>query len=524
MVRLADMEKQKDLSDLAYSCQQTLSLIEGLQAQITNPETGRLPNDLSDIPHLIQALKDELGQSADVSFRKLGYKSLPQSQLIYISELADANQIAQDVLKPLSTIEQAVSEAIDSGPTCLTDLIEQSVLTLSVSQLTTRQSLEDALLRGQTIVVFEGFKGAYACSTASPKTRSVGKTSVENVLRGPLDAFTEAMSTNLSLIRERVRDPQFRVQYLTVGRGTETQVVVASIAGRVNPSMLARVIEQISAVDVDAIVDSGQLAQLMHPGWLHIFPLSIATERPDRVVMGLFDGRVAVIVDTSPFVVLLPSLYVDFFQAMEDLYMPWIPAAVMRLLRLVADHVAVLAPAGYICVTAFNPGIMVPQFELVLASSRALVPYSPLVEMLLVLALTDVLIEATIRSPKVVGNAVPIVGGIIIGDVLVKTHLASEVALVIGALAAITQFTAAEPSIQTIERANKYWFVLWSGYLGFMGFMIATVLELGYMSVIESVGVPYLSPISPLRWRELFNSKLVLPPKWRPRRGTKGNF
>jgi hypothetical protein len=234
--------------------------------------------------------------------------------------------------------------------------------------------------------------------------------------------------------------------------------------------------------------------------------------------MALFDGRVVVVVDTSPFVLILPSVYVDFFQAMEDLYVPWVPATGLRILRLASNHVAALAPALYVAVASFNPGILTPPFELVLASSRALVPFSPLVEAILVLVLTDILIEAAIRSPKVVGNAVPIVGGIIIGDVLTKTHLASEVMLVAGALAAITQFTAAEPSISTVERLNKYWFLIWAGYLGIFGLMIATILELAYMANLKSVGTPYFSPMAPFQWREALNAKFALPPRWRPRK------
>ncbi len=517
--QLSNKAKEHLLQGLELDCQTVQADMEDLTSLIHDPDAPWVKSQVPTVETLYHAFMDSAGLSDDVASRPWWFPGGTKAWIVNITGMASSSKVVEVLLNPLSREAKIIEETlIHQDGSTLTELLQSILPATQVTPTADLAEVSYGIASGQSGLFIEGVTIAYLIDTAGPKERPVGKTSVENVLRGPLDAFNENIDTSVALLRRRVHEPSFRIKILRVGTGTKTRVAVCSIGSRVKPEVLGQVELAISKIDVDAITDSGQLGQLMNPGWLHVFPLAISTERPDRAVMALFDGRVVVVVDTSPFVLILPSVYVDFFQAMEDLYVPWVPATGLRILRLVADHIAALAPALYVAVASFNPGILTPPFELVMASARALVPFSPLVEAILVLVLTDILIEAAIRSPKVVGNAVPIVGGIIIGDVLTKTHLASEVMLVAGALAAITQFTAAEPSISTVERLNKYWFLIWAGFLGFFGLMIATVLELAYMANLKSVGTPYFSPVAPFQWREALNAKLALPPRWRPRK------
>ncbi len=516
---LSDKEKNVLLHELELDCETVQAGVQDLIGIIHGPQMAWVKNQVPELDTLYHALMNSVGLSDDVSSRPWFFPQGTKARIVTITGMASNSEVVAVLLNPLSRGGDVIEKVLHEGSAAqLTETLQNLLTATAVIPSMDLAQVAYAISSGQSGLFIEGVDMAYLIATAGPKDRPVGKTSVENILRGPLDAFNENIDTSVALLRRRVHDSAFRVKIYQVGTGTQTRVGVCSIGSRVKPAVLAQIELAVKEIHVDAITDSGQLAQLMNPGWLHAFPLAISTERPDRATMALFDGRVVLVVDTSPFVIILPSVYVDFFQAMEDRYVPWIPAAGVRILRLVADHIAALAPALYVVVASFNPGILTPPFELVMASARALVPYSPLVEAILVLVLTDILIEATIRSPKVVGNAVPIVGGIIIGDVLTKTHLASEVMLVVGALAAITQFTAAEPSISTFERLNKYWFLIWAGFLGFYGLMIATALELAYLANLESAGTPYFSPIAPFQWREALDATFILPPRWRPRK------
>lgn len=456
--KLSNKAKEQLLHGLELDCQTIRAEVEDLTSMVHDPTAPWVKSQVPEVQTLYHALMDSVGLSDDVASRPWWFPGGTKAWIVTITGMASSSKVVEVLLNPLSREAKVIEKTlIHENSSTLTGLLQSLLPATQVTATTDLAELSYGIASGQSgFFIVEGVKMAYLIDTAGPKERPVGNTSVENVLRGPLDAFNENIDTSVALLRRRVHDPGFRIKIFKVGTDTQTRVAVCSIGSRVKPEVLGQVELAIRNIHVDAITDSGQLGQLMNPGWLHVFPLAISTERPDRAAVALFDGRVVVVVDTSPFVLILPSVYVDFFQAMEDLYVPWVPATGLRILRLASNHVAALAPALYVAVASFNPGILTPPFELVLASSRALVPFSPLVEAILVLVLTDILIEAAIRSPKVVGNAVPIVGGIIIGDVLTKIHLASEVMLVAGALAAITQFTAAEPSISTVERLNKY--------------------------------------------------------------------
>lgn len=512
----APVETRALVNDVQDRCTRLQAHLDAALARVANP--GRAASQPAwEYQPVLERLKASLGVSQDVIFRPFQTPDHRSVTVIYIAGLVNEQELGEWAIGPLLNV--AIPPDLPSLDKALGQLLKAPALTA----VQTAEQAAHAVLAGSAVVMVDGFGEGAALPVQGAEQRPVGKTSVENVLRGPLDAFTEALDVNTALIRLRVQDPCCQVEYHTVGQATQTRVALLAVQGRVDPDILDRVRYMVDHVSMDIVTDSGELVQHMAPGWLHIWPIAVATERPDRVVQALYDGRVVLVVDTSPFAVILPSLYVDFYRAMEDLYLPWVPSTFIRLLRLFSDHAAALLPALYVCLASYNPAILTPPFMQALASTRSMVPYSPLVEALLVLILTDILIEATVRSPKVVGNAVPIVGGIIIGDVLAKTHLAGSVMLVAGALAALSQFTAAEPSIQVVERANKYWFLVWAGVLGFYGLMIATAVELLYLATLDSAGTPYFSPVAPFKLREALNSKFVLPPQWRPKKATLAN-
>ena len=506
--------RQNTVQSLASECQLLLAEIDALEASWTHPDNLLMPANLSDMKASLAQLHAVLGQNQDLIVRKLEVSG-KKVALVFLNDMADERLLRSDILAPLQSHPPALT-----GSTSLLNVMQNTLHAPNLKGSKDFSKLVSSLLNGDSLILVEGHSQALIVSSSGVKERSPGTTSVENVLRGPQEAFTEKISYNLGLLRVRVKDPGLEIQYRMVGRGSLTKVAICSLPGRVDVDILKHVVSSVEAVATDYITDSGELLEYLHPGIFHIFPLAVSTERPDRAERALFDGRVVVIVDNSPFVLLLPSVYVDFFRSPEDYYIPWVPATGLRWLRLFADHLAALLPAIYVCIASFNPGALTPSFMLTLASSRTLVPYSPMLEILLVMVLGDLLVESSIRSPKVVGNAIPIVGGIVIGDVLVSTHLAGDVALVAGALATVANFTVTEPTMQQLMRIQKYWYLLWAAFLGFLGLMVGTTLQLAYMASLDSMGVAYFSPVAPFHLLEAINAKMVLPPRWWPDRAS----
>lgn len=506
------------LRELAARAETALAEIAALEGSVANPDALTSPKLATDLDGALAAIQDGIGASQDVTVRRLTLSGSVRAAIVFIEDLADLTLVQQAVLARLLDGAPRLD-----GATSLVSALEPVLTVPSLASADTIPAMIQAVLAGNTLILVAGFRSAVAVDSQNAKQRSPGRTSVENVLRGPQVAFTEKLTYNLGLLRVRVKDPGLRITYRHVGRASGTEIALCALAGRVHPDLEGRVLSAIESVSTDTVTDSGELSQHLNRGWFHVFPLAISTERPDQAERALYDGRVLIFVQNSPFALILPSVYVDFFRTPEDYYIPWVAATALRWLRLFSDHLAVLLPGLYICIALFNPGTLTPPFMLALAASRTLVPYSPVLEVFMVSALGDILVEASIRSPKVVGSAIPIVGGIVIGDVLIKTHLAGDVALVAASLATVAQFTATDPTIQQILRIQKYWYIAWAAYLGFFGLMIAVTLQLLYMATIDSVGVPYFYPVAPFKFREALDAKFVLPPRLRPHRATRSD-
>ena len=410
-------------------------------------------------------------------------------------------------------------------------LFEEAIAIGELNQIDTYEEGEAAVLLGDTVLFMDGCDYGLVASTKGWPTRGVPTAETEVVVQGPKDAFLEAGSQNIVLIRRRIRDHALKVKRMKVGTHTQTDMAVLYIKGLVREDILANTIQRLKDIKIEGILDSGMAEQLMEKSWFSPFPQIQLTERPDKASAALLEGRIVIVVDNTPFVLLIPVTMNQLFQAAEDYYERWEIVSLIRLLRFGAAILAVGLPGFFVALTIWRPNMLPAALAIKIAQSRAGVPLGAALEVLVMEIAFELLREAGIRLPSPVSSTIGIVGGIIIGQAAVDAGILSPFVIIVGALTGICTFVIPNNGLVSGLRISKYIVLLFSALFGIFGFWVGMFFILLHLSGLESFGVPYLYPFcsaSANGYRDLKDSIFRLPTfflRKRPifaRRGVKG--
>lgn len=401
-----------------------------------------------------------------------------------------------------STIEDAIMTNImnrctitpSKGENNLKRLMEEVIAVGECKEITKRQGVVDAVLLGDTVLFMEGNATGLQVSTKGFPTRGVSEAKTEVVVQGPKDAFTEVMSTNVVLIRRRIRDPKLKVRRKKIGTRSKTDVAVMYLEDVVSPALVERVMAQLEGISIDGILDSGYIEQFLEKRINSPFPQLQMTERPDKAVSAILEGRVVMVVDNTPFVVMAPTTLNVFFQAAEDYYDRWQIMSFVRALRYVAAFIAMTLPGLYIALTAYHPSMLPTTLALKIAETRQNIPFPVVGEIILMEVAFELLREAGIRLPSPVSSTIGIVGGIIIGQAAVEAGLVSPSVVIVSALTGICSFVIPNISFVSGLRLVKYIIIFLSAVLGLYGFWLGLLLILIHLCSLDSFGIPYLFP------------------------------
>lgn len=347
---------------------------------------------------------------------------------------------------------------------------------------------------GDTLILIDGFDKAIWVSDRKMPSRGVEKSENEVAVRGSKESFSEALYINRVLLRRRVKDSKFKIKQIKIGTRTKTDVAIAYIDDIVRVDILKEVEERLKEFIIDGIFDSGMLEQLLRQNKHSIFPEFQATERPDKVASALIEGRIAIIVDNSPMVLLLPTTLNSFFQASDDSYNHWGIATWLRVLRYIGAFLTIALPGLYIAVVNYQAEVLSSALALSIAASRLGVPFSVLIEVIIMELAFQMLLEAGVRLPGPMGGTLGIVGGLIIGDAAVNANIVSPVVVIIIALTAISAFTVPNEGFTTSFRLVRYLIIFLSSFWGFFGFVVGLALLLIHLASLRSFGVLYLAP------------------------------
>jgi spore germination protein KA len=471
----------------------------------------------------ISRIKGEMGNSSDLVTReiKIGQH---RGAIAFIDGLVDGKGISDYLLETF--METNVTEE-DNAFDLFQFVLDKTVALGSIKTVKNWNELYDLLLSGCTLIFLNGYNKAISGETRGGDRRAVSEPTQQLAIRGPKDSFTEILRTNTALIRRRIKSPNLWVEPMKIGTVSQTDIAILYVKGIANEKIVDEVRKRLNRINMDAILDSGYIEQLIEDQTWTSFPTTYHSERPDVISSQLLEGRIAIIVDGSPFVLTVPALFVQFFQAPDDYYSRFDLSTGIRLLRIVAFLIALVGPSLYIAATTFHQEMIPTTFAIAIAAQRENVPFPAFVEALAMELVFEVLREAGLRLPRAVGQAVSIVGALVIGQAAVEASIVSPVMVIVVSVTAIANFSTPVFAMAISARLLRFALMVLAAFIGLYGIAIGLMIMAIHLCSLRSFGVPYMSPLAPFNpenQQDVFIRYPIWAMKKRPKFISEGNL
>lgn len=453
-----------------------------------------------------ERLRELFRGNDDVIFQACRFRNDGETQvvMVYAEGLAHTIEIGSYVLPQLNKL-------YDKG--VMHDMpIEQVSGLMPIVQLGSKEEeLFEVVFTGDLLLLFvETGEVGFVCMAAKP-TRQPTESNTEISIKGPRDGFVEDMAVNIALIRKRLRSPSLQVEHLTLGRRSKTRIGLMYFRDILNPTILKEMKERLDRIDVDAIFSLNQMEELLSDSKFKLLPTMDFTGRPDYVMSSLLAGRIVVIVDGLPMVLIAPAGLSLIMKSPEDSHFNYTYVSFARIIRGISLFLSIFLPAIWVAMVTFHPDQLPYRMMATISVSRMGIPLSSHMEMFLLLLLLEIFREAGIRLPSAIGQTLTSIGGLIIGDAAIRAGLVSPSVVVIGAVTAVSGVTLVNQVLSTQVSLLRFFFFLLSAFLGLFGVILGMVLLLGYMGSLKPFGVPYLSPLSPPHFKQMLASFLRVP-------------
>ncbi|MDI3480572.1 MAG: spore germination protein [Tepidanaerobacteraceae bacterium] len=492
-------------------------LNDGLQGKIPEVQTSVSKSLQKNLNYVNTVMKN--CQDAIVRPFKIGKKPGIPAFVVFLDGLVDRELLEKSVMIPLmvKSQEENINHFLKNNAF---DYIENHLLaSTDLKKISEMERVIQSVCSGSTAIFIDGLNKALIVDYEGYNFRNVEEPEVEPVIRGPREGFTEALRVNNALIRRKIKSPKLKAEFLEIGSITKTQVGLFYIDGVVNNKILEEARKRISRINIDGILDTNYIDELIRDAPLCPFPLIHRTEKPDVVAAELLSGKLAILVDGSPSALIVPAVFTEFFISSEDYYLIFIFSSFTRWIRFLSLLIAVFLPALYVAVTTYHQEMIPTPLAISIAATREGVPFPTFVEAALMGLVFEILREAGTRMPRTIGQAVSIVGTLIIGDAAVSAGLTSPPTIIITALTGLAIFTIPAPEMVITLVIIRFLLLILGAVMGLMGIMLATLILLSYLASLRSFGVPYLSPLGPLKPRDLQDSIVRVPwwmMRWRP--------
>ena len=436
-------------------------------------------------------LRSRLENCSDILIRpmRLGDKHKVDCLMVYI-EVAVSNMMLDD-----SALGKMINHFWEISPEDIQEFVRHNSLGIAdVKKLENLDESIDAMLAGNAVFFIDGYDKAMKISSKGYPSTGVMEAESEKVLRGSREGFSDSVKSNSALVRKRLRDTRLKVEEYKIGVRSHTLTQVLYMDDLVHEGLLEEVKERLEEFQIDGILDSGMLEQLTEDVWYSPFPQYQTTERPDRAVQEILKGKVVILCDNSPEALILPGNFSSFMESSEDWYHRFEMASFLRILRYLAVIMATVLPGLYLAVIRFHTQILPSALILSFAEAREGVPFSSVVELIFLELAFELIREAGVRVPGSLGNAIGIVGGLVIGQAAVEANLVSPIVVMIVALTALGSMTVPNEEFAAAFRLVKYGFLILGGYLGIYGIVLGVYLVIGHLAGLISFGIPYLVP------------------------------
>ncbi|MBM6996642.1 spore germination protein [Paenibacillus sp. DXFW5] len=436
-----------------------------------------------------------------------GGEGIPQCGILCIAGLSDLNMINEQIVTSLQQAFSAIRHAEKMSGQDLFDLLNKQFLSVQKYKIT--PSLDDVLvsvLSGDTAFFIDGLDQVLLIASKKWTGRSVEEPQTEALVRGPREGFNESIETNIILLRRAIRDPKLRFDTYRVGARSKKELVITYIDNIVHPDLVQEVKRRVETIDIDDAPESGTIEQLIQDSFLSPFPLILHTERPDKVASAVLQGKVVILLDGTPFALIMPTTFVSLIQSPEDYYERWHIGSLIRMLRYFAVVISLTFPSLYIALVSFHQGMIPSKLAFSIAAAREGVPFPAVVEAFLMEFTLELLREAGVRLPKPIGQTIGIVGGLVIGEAAVQAGIVSPIMVIVVAVTAVASFAIPSYSAGITFRMLRFCTMLAASMFGLYGIIMTIIMICIHMSRLQSFGVPYFTPMAPFfsrDWRDM---------------------
>jgi len=465
------------------------------------------------IPKTIEAVEARLSEifsgCSDFMHRQIscGKKRLIRILVAYINGFVDKRVLNQDVIRPI--LDFFSNTELHEGSRIFEQLKECIVINNDIKEADDMWQAVDGILSGEALLFIDGENKALVIGVKAPQGRQVDEPDTETSIRGAREGFIENLLTNTTLIRKRIKNPNLKLEMMQLGKQARTDICICYIKGIANEKIVREVRERLNKIKTDAILDTGIIEQFISDSRLSLFPTVGNSEKCDKLAGKLLEGRVAIFCDGTPYVLTIPYLFIESIQTTDDYYDHAYFATFMRLLRVIALLVSNLLPAMYVALVSFHHTVIPFKLMITLAASRQGIPFSPFLEAIMMILAFEFLREAGVRMPRPIGQALSIVGAIVLGEASVAAGIASNLMVIIVAITAICSFIV--PPLIRATMLLRFAFLAAANFLGFLGILFVAVAVFTHLCRLRSFGVPYMAPFSPLTSSDLKDSVIVVP-------------
>lgn len=450
---------------------------------------------------IVERLKKEFSKTPDLIVKEIKLNMFNTLFIIYLETVSSSNKVNDYILK----------NVIDNKDKINKNNFQNYLAGPNTKRIDKYDKIEYFLTNGFTIVILKD--NIYGVETRADINRAVANADIETSINGPKDSFTENYQINIGLIKRRLKSHNLKIDNRVIGRKTSTQVGVLYFEDIADQELVQNILEKLDNIDIDGVIDSSSIGYLLGDEESSVYPTFLQTERPDMVSTALLEGKIAIVMDTTPFALIIPAFFIDFINPNIDNYSKSKNINFIKILRIFAYFLSMIAPALYIAVMNYNQETIPTNLLIDFAIQRNGVPFPTIVETILMLAVCEILRESDLRFPSNYGSAISILGAIVLGEASVSAGIASPITIIVIAITFISSLTFSNVEINNSLRFFRFIFIILAGFFGLYGITLGLLFFLIYTTNVKSFGKPFFAPIAPFDKVYFHNTIFKIPLK-----------
>ncbi len=456
----------------------------------------------------IQFIKDKTGNSSDITVKDIKLDKDSIIYIVYCQSVAESDKINDFVLEGIFL---SIKDNKKFSQYNMLETLENIIPNASLDTIDNCEDIFTYLFNGFCLIIMNNETKIIAIETKANIDRGIQEASIEPIMYGPKDSFTEHFHKNIGLIRKRIKTESLWIEEKIVGRRTKTKVGILYIHDVAEQKIINNIKEKIDNIDIDGIIEAGQLKQLIYKTEKSSFPIAVRTERPDLASLSLLEGRIIIIVENSPIVLIIPSFLSDFMHSIDDFYQKPKHVFLTRLIKILAFFVTIITPGYFVALLEYNSEIIPTTLMVSIIAQRSAIPFPAFIEAFMLAIIFEIIKESDIRLPINIGGSISILGALVLGQAAISAGVISAFMLIVIAISAISSLV-----FQSLELTNalRYWrlvFLVFGSFLGVYGILLAGFLIVIELCTVKSFGKPFLSPIIPFDFKELKESLIKSP-------------